>query len=143
MNVLKEIRTKDEYYGVIRRFELVDTATDCVLSSLIVNINQSFNREKSRREVVGFPSRGNIYYLNSFGTSYKYRQKGYGRQLLNFVKEKMKGKFIFLIVQSVDEDYMKNSDLVKFYQSVGFKIHEKKDAFPQHTWMVLDNRKGC
>ena len=35
---------------------------------------------------------------------------------------------------------MTDDELVKFYQSIGFKVHEKKDQYAYYTWMVLDNR---
>ena len=105
-----------------KRYELIDDTTNVSLTSLEIS-SESFSI--NRREKVNFPRDCEIYYLGNFVTENKYRRKGYGRELLNLVKENTKGKF---------------SDLVKFYQSIGFKVHDKKDQYAYYTWMVLDNR---
>lgn len=120
-----------------KRYELIDDTTNVSLTSLEIS-SESFSIY--RREKVDFPRDCEIYYLGNFVTENKYRRKGYGRELLNLVKENTKGKFIYLIVHSSNEKYMKDSDLVKFYQSIGFKVHDKKDQYTYYTWMVLDNR---
>jgi ribosomal protein S18 acetylase RimI-like enzyme len=130
MNVLKVSR-RGKYY------ELIDDTTNVSLTSLEIS-PEVFS--VYRREKVGFPKDGEIYYLGNFVTENKYRRKGYGRELLNLVKKKTKGKFIYLIVRSSDEEYMTDNQLIKFYQSIGFKVHEKKDCYDSLTWMVLDNR---
>ena len=120
-----------------KRYELIDDTTNVSLTSLEIS-SESFSIY--RREKVDFPRDCKIYYLGNFVTENKYRRKGYGRELLNLVKENTKGKFIYLIVHSSNEKYMKDSDLVKLYQSIGFKVHDKKDQYTYYTWMVLDNR---
>ena len=130
MNVLKVSR-RGKYY------ELIDDTTNVSLTSLEIS-PESFS--VYRRQKVDFPSDGEIYYLDNFVTESKYRRKGYGMELLNLVKENTKGKFIYLIVHSSNEHYMTDDELVKFYQSIGFKVHEKKDQYVYYTWMVLDNR---
>jgi len=121
----------------VNLYELIDDNTNACLASL--NIRTEY-LSPTRRDELNFPSECPIYYLENFVTAPKYRRKGYGRELLNLVKEKTKGKFIYLIVHSSDERYMNDSELVKFYKSVGFKVHEKKDRYVCYTWMILDNR---
>jgi len=117
-------------------FKLVDDQTNRCLSSLEVAF-QTFSLDRKRR--LEFPD-CDIFYLSDFTTKFGERKKGYGRQLLNLVKENTKGKFIYLIVHSSDEYYMKDNQLVEFYKSIGFEVHEKKDMRKSYTWMVLDNR---
>ena len=117
-------------------YKLVDEDTNRCLSSLEVAL-QSFNIDRKNR--LEFPD-CDIFYLSDFVTKNGERKKGYGRKLLNLVKEDTKGKFIYLIVHSSDVTYMKDSQLVKFYKSIGFEVHEKKDMYQYYTWMVLDNR---
>lgn len=95
---------------------------------------------KARRECLGFPIEDSVYYLCDFVTSREYKRNGYGRELLNRIKEETKGQFIYLIVHSTYEDIFPDDKLVEFYKSVGFKIHEQKDEYKCYTWMVLDNR---
>lgn len=96
--------------------------------------------EKSRRERLGFPIEDSVYYLCDFATQREYKRKGYGRELLNFIKEETKGQFIYLIVHSSYEKEFPDEKLVEFYKSVGFKVHEQKDEYKYYTWMILDNR---
>ena len=117
-------------------YKLVDEDTNRCLSSLEVAF-QTFSLDRKR--MLEFPD-CDIFYLSDFTTTFGERKKGYGRQLLNLVKEDTKGKFIYLIVHSSDVTYMKDSQLVKFYKSIGFEVHEKKDMYQYYTWMVLDNR---
>lgn len=95
---------------------------------------------KTRRECLGFPIEDSVYYLCNFHTPRDRRCKGYGRELLNRIKEETKGQFIYLIVHSAYEDIFPDEKLVEFYKSVGFKVHEQKDEYKCYTWMVLDNR---
>ena len=96
--------------------------------------------EKSRRERLGFPMEDSVYYLCDFVTAQGRKRKGYGRELLNHIKEETKGQFIYLIVHSSYEDVFPDDKLIEFYKSVGFKVHEQKDEYKCYTWMVLDNR---
>ena len=118
-------------------FFLIDKDADKFVSHLLV-VKESFSNH--RRKVVGFPRTGDIFYLSSFGTMSDYRRKGYGRKLMNFVKENTKGQFIYLIVHSPSERIITDKQLVKLYESFGFKVHEKKDEYKDYTWMILDNR---
>ena len=95
---------------------------------------------KARRESLGFPIDESVYYLCDFVTPREHKRKGYGRELLNRIKEETKGQFIYLIVHSSYEDVFPDEKLVEFYKSVGFKVHEQKDEYKYYTWMVLDNR---
>jgi len=95
---------------------------------------------KARREVLDFPIDEGVFYLCDFVTRRGERRKGYGRELLNFIKEETKGQFIYLIVHSMYEDIFLDEKLVEFYKSVGFKVHKQKDGYKYYTWMVLDNR---
>jgi len=95
---------------------------------------------KTRRECLGFPIEDSVYYLCDFVTTREQKRKGYGRELLNRIKEETKGQFIYLIVHSAYEDIFPDDKLVEFYKSVGFKVHEQKDEYKYYTWMVLDNR---
>ena len=95
---------------------------------------------KARRELLGFPINEGVFYLCDFRTTQGERRKGCGRELLNLIKEKTKGQFIYLIVHSTYEDIFPDDKLVEFYKSVGFKVHEQKDKYKYYTWMVLDNR---
>ena len=95
---------------------------------------------KARREVLGFPMKESIYCLCNFITERGYRRNGYGRELLNYIKRDTKGQFIYLIVHSMYGDIFPDNNLVEFYKSVGFKVHEEKDRYVDYTWMVLDNR---
>lgn len=95
---------------------------------------------KARRECLGFPIEDSVYYLCDFVTPRDRKRKGYGRELLNRIKEETKGQFIYLIVHSTYEDIFPDDKLVEFYKSVGFKVHEQKDEYQYYTWMVLDNR---
>jgi GNAT superfamily N-acetyltransferase len=95
---------------------------------------------KARREYLGFPIDESVYYLCDFVTPREHKRKGYGRELLNRIKEETKGQFIYLIVHSSYEDIFPDEKLVEFYKSVGFKVHEQKDEYKWYTWMVLDNR---
>ena len=79
-------------------------------------------------------------YLCDFVTTREQKRKGYGRELLNLMKEKTKGQFIYLIVHSSYEKEFPDDKLIEFYKSVGFKVHEQKDEYKCYTWMVLDNR---
>ena len=116
-------------------FKLVDDQTHRCLSSLEVAF-QTFSLDRKRK--LEFPD-CDIFYLSDFTTKFRERKKGYGRQLLNLVKENTKGKFIYLIVHTSD-GFMKDNQLVEFYKSIGFEVHEKKDMYQWYTWMVLDNR---
>lgn len=116
-------------------FKLVDDQTNRCLSSLEVAF-QTFSLDRKRK--LEFPD-CDIFYLSDFTTRCGERKKGYGRQLLNLVKENTKGKFIYLIVHTSD-GFMKDNQLVEFYKSIGFEVHEKKDMYQYYTWMVLDNR---
>lgn len=95
---------------------------------------------KARRECLGFPIEDSVYYLCDFVTSREQKRKGYGRELLNLIKEETRGQFIYLIVHSSNEEVFPDNKLVEFYKSVGFKVHEQKDEYKYYTWMVLDNR---
>jgi GNAT superfamily N-acetyltransferase len=95
---------------------------------------------KARRELLGFPINEGVFYLCDFRTTQGERRNGYGRELLNLIKEETKGQFIYLIVHSTYEDIFPDDKLVEFYKSVGFKVHEQKDEYKYYTWMVLDNR---
>jgi GNAT superfamily N-acetyltransferase len=95
---------------------------------------------KTRRECLGFPIEDSVYYLCDFVTTREQKRKGYGRELLNRIKEETKGQFIYLIVHSAYEDIFPDDKLVEFYKSVGFKVHEQKYEYKYYTWMVLDNR---
>ena len=95
---------------------------------------------KARRELLGFPINEGVFYLCDFVTTREQKRKGYGRELLNFIKEETKGQFIYLIVHSSNEEAFPDDKLVEFYKSVGFKVHEQKDEYQYYTWMVLDNR---
>ena len=95
---------------------------------------------KARRECLGVPNEDSVYYLCDFVTIREQKRKGYGRDLLNRLKEETKGQFIYLIVHSSYEDIFPDEKLVEFYKSVGFKVHEQKDEYKYYTWMVLDNR---
>ena len=116
-------------------FKLVDDQTNRCLSSLEVAF-QTFSLDRKRK--LEFPD-CDIFYLSDSTTKFGERKKGYGRQLLNLVKENTKGKFIYLIVHTSD-GFMKDNQLVEFYKSIGFEVHEKKDMYQYYTWMVLDNR---
>ncbi len=116
------------------RYRLENEDGAC-LSSLEIN---RVYMEKSRRERLGFPSTDDIFYLGEFRSNH--RRKGYGRELLNHIKEETKGQFIYLIVHSTYEREFPDDKLVEFYKSVGFKVHEQKDEYKYYTWMVLDNR---
>jgi ribosomal protein S18 acetylase RimI-like enzyme len=59
---------------------------------------------KARREALGFPIDEDVFYLCDFVTTREQKRKGYGRELLNFIKEETKGQFIYLIVHSSNEE---------------------------------------
>lgn len=63
---------------------------------------------------------GSVLYLSEFGTLRNYRKKGYGKELLKTVLEDYGDDIIYLGVSSTNKDFT-NSDLIKFYESVGFK----------------------
>ena len=64
---------------------------------------------------------GSVLYLSDFGTSLEYRRHGYGRRLLEYALKVYSNEIIYLGVKSCDEKYMTDDDLIKFYESVGFK----------------------
>lgn len=80
-----------------------------------------------------------VAYLHSFGTKVIERHKGYGRALLEHVKEYYKGCIVFLEVGAAGE--MTNEQLKAFYESVGFKeILPLDGGYPAHYTMVIDLR---
>ena len=118
------------------RFRLENEDGAC-LSSL--EIDREY-MTKARRELLGFPINEGAFYLCHFVTTREQKRKGYGRELLNLIKEETKGQFIYLIVHSSYEKEFPDDKLVEFYKSVGFKVHKQKDEYKYYTWMVLDNR---
>ena len=118
------------------RYRLLDEDGFCVSS---LEIDREY-MTKTRREVLGFPIDEGVFYLCDFVTAQGHKRKGYGRELLNHIKEETKGQFIYLIVHSSYEDVFPDDKLIEFYKSVGFKVHEQKDKYRWYTWMVLDNR---
>lgn len=132
MNELKVTRLN---FGAVK-YRLVNE-DGCCLSSLQIN---KMSMGAIRRKNLGFPIKEGVFYLSDFVTNSSCRRKGYGRELLNHIKEVTKGQFIYLIVHSMYEDIFSDDKLVEFYKSVGFKVHEQKDVYQYYTWMVLDNR---
>ena len=116
------------------KYVLVNESGECI-SSLEIDYEVTSNY---RRERCGFPFNIKIYYLCNFCTKRNLRGRGYGRELLNLVKEETKGQFIYLKVGAYDGNTMTDEDLVNFYQSLGFEDSRIFDD--GYKMMVLDNR---
>ena len=116
------------------RYALINEDGECV-SSLEIDCEVTSNY---RRECNNFPKNIKIYYLCNFRTHKNYRGKGYGKELLNLVKEETKGQYIYLYVGAFDNGQLTDEQLVEFYHSTGFEIRDRWWMGCQ--MMVLDNR---
>lgn len=62
-----------------------------------------------------------VLYFHSFGTvNREMRHKGYGRKMLQNIKEIYKGYIIYLAVSASGGGPLNDKQLVKFYESEGF-----------------------
>ena len=65
----------------------------------------------------------NIYYINDIVVDEKFRKKGIGRKLYNYIKEKAIDDNIDSIELNV---WSFNKDAIKFYESLGMKVKNMK-----------------
>ena len=77
---------------------------------------------------------GSALYLSGFGTIKSCRNKGYGRELIEFALSEYGDDIIYLGVSSCDENFT-NEELIKFYERVGFK---KIEYDLPYQFMVYD-----
>ena len=128
MNQLSVVRVSCK----TNKYALLNEDGECV-SSLEIDYEVTSNY---LREIRNFPKNIKIYYLCDFVTKQIFREKGYGRELLNLVKEETKGQYIYLFVGSSGK--MTDEQLVQFYQSIGFEPRDYH--YMGYQMMVLDNR---
>lgn len=115
--------------------------TDFMVSSLAVSRGGwlPFWINEALKEQFGTNKSTQVLYLHSFGTKVEKRHKGYGRQLLEYVKEFYNGCVVVLEVSSMGQ--MTNKQLKMFYESVGFEeILPLDGGYPAHYTMVIDLR---
>ena len=77
---------------------------------------------------------GKVLYLAEFTTFPKYRRNGYGKELLEYTLKEYGENIIYLGVKSAD-GYMSDENLIKLYESVGFKKIEYELPY---QFMVYD-----
>lgn len=96
---------------------------DNVISSIVIACVSEICMENFRQTIFenfnSYYNNKEIKYIHSFGTNKLYRHKGYGRKLLQYVKEKYKGYILILDVGSLGP--MTQEQLIDFYKSEGFK----------------------
>lgn len=77
-----------------------------------------------------------IVYLHCFGTEPHCRRKGYGRKLIQDVKQYYKGCLVYLRVSSIGE--MTNEQLIDFYKSEGFNLVENTEKYVPQPVMYVE-----
>lgn len=95
---------------------------------------RNFN-EKERKEL-DFPMEGDVCYIHSFMTEGNMRNQGYGRKLMQFLLDSIKGHFAYLIVSSIGD--MTDDQLVEYYKSFGFEEHYKKNCYRELHWLTIN-----
>ena len=77
-----------------------------------------------------------FFYVHSFGTYRRLRNRGYGRKMLQYIKEYYAGCVLFLEVGSCGE--MTNEQLKAFYESEGFREILPKEGYVAHYTMAIE-----
>jgi len=86
-------------------------------------------------DALNLQNRHLIYFCN-FGTKHLFRGKGYGRKLLQDVKKYYENCVVYLGVGSCG--VLSNEQLVKFYESEGFKIIEEAKKHVSYPMMAIE-----
>lgn len=86
-------------------------------------------------DALNLQNRHLIYFCN-FVTKQMFRGKGYGRKLLQDVKKYYKNCVVYLGVGSYG--VLTNEQLVKFYESEGFKIIEEAKKYVSYPMMAIE-----
>jgi len=86
-------------------------------------------------EELNYPNK-HLVYFSCFGTPPHLRRKGYGRKLLQAVKDYYEGCIVILEVRSIGE--MSDEQLVEFYKSEGFEEINPKDGYVAYTTMAIE-----
>ncbi len=86
-------------------------------------------------DALNLQNRHLIYFCN-FGTKCFFRGKGYGRILLQDVKKYYKNCVVYLGVGSIG--VLTNEQLIKFYESEGFKIIEEAKKHVSYPMMAIE-----
>ena len=113
----------ENVYGIsfhIHEPEMTDDVITTLTASYSAYIDKRV-KERLREETLHIGNSKPFIYLSNFGTRRAYRQKGYGRKMLQWVKEHFEGCFLWLEVSASIMGEMTDDELVDFYKSEGFK----------------------
>ena len=122
MNI-KHVSTKKGVFFKIEDKLEIKLDNDYISSALTEIVTQP---PKWLTNVLGEPQKHYVCFFN-FGTNRLLRHKGYGRKLLQDVKKYYEGCVVYLGVSSLGE--MTNEQLIKFYESEGFKLMENNPHY--------------
>ena len=131
--VLQESR-----HGVIFRFYEPKLRKDASISSICATFSSHIPPNMLEWMANSVPSMyyKPLIYLSCFGTYEDFRRRGYGRQMIQWVKDYFKHCVIWLEVGSTCE--MTNEQLIGFYESEGFKCMPGYSEHSTHTVMYID-----
>lgn len=131
MNIKHEITKRGTYFRLYDDNE-DEIKTDAICSAL------TYLNELPLECIIKPFKRTNKCFIRfcNFGTNHAFRHKGYGRKLLQDVKEYYKGCIVYLLVSSIGE--MSNKDLINFYASEGFKLIENYKNYTSYPTMVIE-----
>ncbi len=107
-------------YGIIFRLYEPKITTDTItsMSATYSSYMERTTKEKLKETIPYMGGQKPLIYLSCFGTNLDYQHKGYGRKMLQWVKEYFADCVLWLHVCSGGE--MTDDELIGFYESEGF-----------------------
>ena len=107
-------------YGIIFRLYEPKITTDTItsMSATYSSHMERTTKEKLKETIPYMGGQKPLIYLSCFGTNLDYQHKGYGRKMLQWVKEYFADCVLWLHVCSGGE--MTDDELIGFYESEGF-----------------------
>ena len=78
-----------------------------------------------------------IFYLHSFGTRNDMLGKGYGRKMIQYLKERYKGSVLYLCVCPPWWGKLSTSALIKFYKSEGFILLDSNETKKYTSYPIM------
>ena len=109
---------KKEDYGDFIHFTLVDDINESPVLVTEINVRQCTPAQWVREAVNASPQK-QFLYLSCFGTKKALWRRGYGRKMLQYIKDHYPEHVLFLEVNSCGD--MTNKQLKAFYESEGFR----------------------
>ena len=127
---------KKKDFGSTIHFSIVEDVNESPVCVTEINVSYQRRPIKWMVDAVNAEPQKQFFYVSCFGTKREFWRRGYGRKMLQYIKDYYTGCVLLLEVGSYGE--MTNEQLKAFYESEGFKEICPEGGYTMHYTMAIE-----